>query len=87
MPAYGEEGPVSAAEAAADSSIADWDQVAVALEILEDRFSDPLDQGPSNYARFFLGAQDDDDERMRLRRDAQGTVRAFLSRWRAIRGA
>lgn len=86
LKAFGEEGPTSAAEAAAVSPIADRDEVAAALAILEDRFSDPEGQGPSNYARFFLGARDDDDQRMRLRRDAQGTVGTFLARWRSIRG-
>ncbi len=86
--AFGEEGPISAAEAAAASPIADSDEVEPALEILRDRFGHPDAQGPSNYARFFLGGRDDaEDERMRLRRQAQGTVRVFLQRWEAIRGA
>jgi hypothetical protein len=83
--AYGEEGPASAAEAAAGSPIADSAEVAAALDILQHRFSDPESQGPSNYARFFLGAGGDDDERMRLRMHARGTIRAFLARWHAIR--
>jgi len=83
--AFGEAGPASAAEAAAESPVADWDEVAAALDVLEDQFGGPEAQGPRNYARFFLGPRDDDDRRMRLRRDAHGTVRTFLSRWRGTR--
>ena len=85
LKAFGDWGPASAADAAAESPIADQDEVLAALEILEHSFSDPLSQGPSNYARFFLGAAGEEEARMRLRRDAQGTIRAFLSRWRSIR--
>ncbi len=85
LDAFGEKGPESAAETSARSPIADSEEVAAALEILQDRFSAPESQGPSNYARFFLGARDDADERMRFRRHAQGTVHASLLRWRAIR--
>lgn len=86
LDAFGEKGPESAAEAAAESPIADSDEASAAFAILEARFSAPEGQGPSNYARFFLGGGGDDDERMRRRRHAQGTVQAFLSAWRAIRG-
>lgn len=85
--AFGDRGPASAAEAAAVSPIATFGEVMAALGILEDRFSHPEAQGPSNDARFFLGAGYDEGERMRLRRDAQGTVQAFLARWRGIGGA
>lgn len=82
--AFGDQGPTSAAEAASESPIASNAEVAAALEILERRFRDPFEKGPSNYARFFLGGRDAEDERMRFRRDAQGTVRTFLERWRSL---
>ena len=84
--AFGDQGPASAAEAAAESPVAGSAEVTAALEILTDRFRDSRTQGPSNYARFFLGAGGDEEQRMRLRRDAQGTVRAFLARWREVQG-
>ncbi len=84
---FGDAGPGSAAESAARSSIADREEVAEALSILEERFAELDRQGPSNYARFFLGGRDDaEEDRTRLRRDARGTVQAFLSRWKEIRG-
>lgn len=84
--AFGEEGPKSAAEAATESPIADHEEVAAAIQILSNRFAGPEAQGPSNYARFFLGGRENaEDERTRLRRDAQGTVQVFMARWTAIR--
>jgi hypothetical protein len=80
--AFGVEGPVSAAEASVDSPIAADELVAEAIALLEERFNDIEAQGPSNYARFFLGGRDDaDDERVRLRREAHGTVQEFVRRW------
>jgi len=85
--AFGEQGPSSAAEASIGSPIADREEVREALEILDQRFADPTAQGPSNYARFFLGGDDSvAEERERLRRFAMGTVKAFVSRWRELRG-
>jgi hypothetical protein len=84
--AFGEQGPVSAAEASAGSPIADRDEVREAIEILDERFNRPEAQGPSNYARFFLGGDGGvADERERLRRFAMGTVRTFLARWEEVR--
>lgn len=82
--AFGD-GPASAAEAAAQSPIADDPLVAEAMELLTQRFGRLEDQGPSNYARFFLGASDDDDARDRLRRVAAGAIQRFLARWREVR--
>jgi hypothetical protein len=60
--AFGD-GPASAAAAAAESPIAEHPLVAEAMELLAQRFSSLEDQGPSNYARFFLGASDDRERR------------------------
>lgn len=88
LQAFPEAGPASAAEVAAKSPIVDRQEVAEAMSILDERFSELDRQGPSNYARFFLGGRDDAEEvRTRLRRDALGTVQAFLTRWRELREA
>ncbi len=87
LQAYGEAGPVSAADAAVQSPIVDREEVAEAMAILDERFAELDRQGPSNYARFFLGGRDDaDEERTRLRRDARGTVQTLLARWKELRG-
>jgi len=84
--AYGQDGPRSAAKAAALSPIANSDEVEEAMTILADRFDEVDSQGPSNYARFFLGGRDDaNEDRMRYRRLAHGTVQTFLSEWREVR--
>jgi hypothetical protein len=84
--AFGSQGPVSAADAAVESPIVNDPLVAEAVELLDQRFSDIEAQGPSNYARFFVGGRDDaGDQRMRLRREAHGTVQEFLRRWRELR--
>jgi hypothetical protein len=85
LSAFGE-GPASAADTAAESPIADHELVREAMEVLYARFAGVEDQGPSNYARFFIGSADDEGERTRLRRFAAGTVRLFLERWREVRG-
>ncbi len=86
LQAFGDAGPLSAAESAAKSPIADREEVGEAIHILQERFAELDRQGPSNYARFFLGGRDDEaEDRTRMRRDARGTVQAFLSRWREIR--
>jgi hypothetical protein len=85
--AFGREGPVSAAEAAATSPIVGDARVEEAIDLLRRSFATIDDQGPSNYARFFLGGRGGvPDDRTRLRRFAQGTVREFLQRWRELRG-
>ncbi|MEQ9400101.1 MAG: hypothetical protein RJQ04_13145 [Longimicrobiales bacterium] len=87
LQAFGEAGPLSAAEAAVQSPIGDREEVTEAMAVLEERFAELDRQGPSNYARFFLGGRDDaEDERTRLRRDARGTVQTFLARWKELRG-
>jgi len=85
LDAFGDLGPEDAAEVAADSPIADSEYVAAAMELLAGRFRDLTDQGPSNYARFFIGAANNDDERTRLRRFARDIVQRFLARWHELR--
>jgi len=82
--AFGD-GPGRAAEAAAESPVAEHPLVVEAMELLDQRFADLDEQGPSNYARFFLGASEDDEARDRLRRVAAGAVRRFLRRWAEVR--
>jgi hypothetical protein len=86
LQAFGEAGPVSAAEAVAESPVVDRHEVTEAMHILEERFGELNGQGPSNYARFFLGGRDDvDEDRTRLRREARGAVQAFLARSKELR--
>jgi hypothetical protein len=80
LSAYGR-GPAHVAEVAAESPIAREGLVHEAMAILADRFSDLDRQGPSNYARFFLGARDEPDARDRHRRFALATAQRFLRRW------
>jgi len=84
LSAYGR-GPAHAAAVAAESPIAREGLVEEAMDILADRFSDLDRQGPSNYARFFLGGRDEPDARDRHRRFALGTVQRFLGRWAEVR--
>ncbi len=72
-----EGGPGSAGRAAAASPVAAHPQVAEALGVLEERFRDIVEDGPSAYASF-LATSKDAEERARLRQEAVATVRAFL---------
>jgi DNA topoisomerase VI subunit B len=81
--AFGD-GPASAADAAAMSPIAENPLVTEAIEILTESFERVDSQGPSNYARFFLGGSENEEARERLRRQAHGTVGHFLVRWREV---
>jgi len=73
-----EGGPRDAGVAAARSPIARHEQVAAALALLEQRFADADQDGPSAYAHF-LADSDDEDARARLRQEAVATAREFLS--------
>jgi hypothetical protein len=73
--------PSTAGAAAATSPVAEHEQVVEALVLLEDRFADADQDGPSAYG-LFLAAPDDEDERARLRQEAVATVRAFLRGFR-----
>ncbi len=81
---FGRKGPMSAAEAAAQSPIAQTDYVTDAIAILSERFGTFDAKGPNNYARFFLGAMNNDEERDRLRRFAHGVMNEFLNRWAEV---
>jgi hypothetical protein len=73
--------PSNAGAAAATSPIAEHEQVVAALVLLEERFADADQDGPSAYG-LFLASPDDEDERARLRQEAVATVRAFLRGFR-----
>ena len=76
-----EGGPRTAGDAAAASAVAEHRQVAEALSLLEERFSDADQDGPNAYG-WFLAAPNDDDEKARLRQEAVATVREFLRGFR-----
>jgi hypothetical protein len=71
------EGPRSAGRSAAVSAVVGHPQVIEALELLEDRFRDVGQDGPSAYASF-LATPDNDDEKARFRQQAVATVGEFL---------
>lgn len=72
-----EGGPRSAGRSAAASAVAQHPQVIEASGLLEERFRDAGQDGPSAYASF-LAISGDEEERARLRREAVATVREFL---------
>jgi hypothetical protein len=76
-----EGGPRSAGRAAAASAVAQHPQVIEALGLLEERFRDRGQDGPSAYASF-LATPDDEEEKARLRQGAVATVRQFLRGFR-----
>lgn len=76
-------GPRGAGHAAAASAVSRHPQVTEALGLLEERFRDTRQDGPSAYASF-LATPGDEDEAARLRQDAVATVRQFVA---AFRGA
>jgi len=65
---HAEDGPGAAGEAARSSPVAAKEQVVEALALLDERFRDVEQDGPSAYG-LFLAAPDDDGERARLRRE------------------
>jgi hypothetical protein len=74
-------GPAEAATAALQSPVYGHSDVNAAIELLRVHFSDIEAAGPLLYARFFLGTNADDDQRIRLRRYASGAVKEFLDAW------
>ncbi len=76
-----EGGPRVAGSAARSSPVAKHPQVVEAVALLEERFRDTGQDGPSAYASF-LATPDDEEEKARLRQEAVATVRAFLSGFR-----
>lgn len=77
-----EGGPRSAGREAAASPVALHAQVLEALGLLEARFQEAEQDGPSAYASF-LAISRDEEERARLRREAVATAREFLDGFRA----
>jgi hypothetical protein len=71
------EGPRAAGCSAAASAVVGHPQVKEALALLEDRFRDVGQDGPSAYASF-LATPDNDDEKARFRQEAVATVHEFL---------
>jgi hypothetical protein len=76
-----EGGPRAAGEAAAATPLAAHEQVNEALQLLEERFRDAGQDGPSAYA-IFLADRDDEEEQGRLQQEAVATVREFLAGFR-----
>jgi hypothetical protein len=74
-------GPGAAGVAARSSPVAGESQVAEALALIEERFRDVEQDGPSAYG-LFLADADDDGRGARLRREAVATVRVFLQGFR-----
>lgn len=72
-------GPQEAGQAAARSPIAEHPQVSEA-SLLEERFQDTGQDGPSAYSLFLA---EDEEEAARLRQEAVATVRAFLQGFRS----
>jgi hypothetical protein len=70
-------GPRAAARVARSSPVRHYPRAVQALPLLEERFRDVGQDGPSAYASF-LAARDDGEERARLRQEAVATVREFL---------
>ncbi len=60
----------------AASPVAGNEQVMAALKLLEERFADPDNDGPSSYASFLA---EDDDEREQLKREAAAVIRRVLA--------
>lgn len=75
-----EDGPKQAGLRARESSVAGHEQVEEALVLLEERFADVDQDGPSAYAGFL--ARPSDEGVARLRQEAVATVRAFLRGFR-----
>jgi predicted nucleotidyltransferase len=76
------DGPEVAGEAAARSPVARDARVTEALELLGERFADVDQDGPTAYGAF-LAEPGDDEEAVRLRREAVATVRGFLEAFHA----
>jgi hypothetical protein len=72
-----DDGPEAAGREAARSAIAHHASVTGALELLDERFRDVGQDGPTAYATF-LAQPGDDEATARLRREAVATVRTFL---------
>lgn len=74
-------GPEEAGRRARESAVAGHEQVEEALLLLNERFIDVNQDGPSAYAGFLARAGDEEDA-ARLRQEAVATVRAFVRGFR-----
>ena len=70
-------GPGAAGRAAASSQIINHELVASAMQLLEDRFANSLQDGPIAYATF-LADREDSEEYARLCQESVATVRLFF---------
>jgi hypothetical protein len=77
------EGPRSVVESIVRSPAFGHPEVAAAMERLRTHFHSPEHRGPSQYAKFEL-IGDDEDERARLRRYAHGTLEDFFRHWKEL---
>lgn len=78
-----DKGPKSAVEAMAKSPVIDRTEIPVAIGYLRKNFESIEGRGPSQYARF-QRVDNSDDERVRLRRYAHGTLSEFLEHWDSL---
>ena len=83
------DGPVGAARAARASVVADSPHVGDAFAILRECFASHDREGCVRYATFELGPRPTvpREDRLRLARDAQGTVARFLQAWDTLADA
>lgn len=84
-------GPVAAATHVRASHIAGEADLFEAVGWIRNKFASVENEGPAAYARFISGMRPPDhgaesDAMMRLRRDALGTVQAFLVEWDRLAG-
>jgi hypothetical protein len=76
------DGPRAAGGAARSSAVAAHAQVGEAFALLQERFGDVNQDGPSAYA-LFLSGMDGGDEGARLRQEAVATIREFVRGFRS----
>jgi hypothetical protein len=79
-----EQGPKSAVDAMAKSAVIGRPEVSVAIGYLRKNFQSIEHRGPSQYAKFER-SDNTDEERLRLRRYAFGTLSEFLTYWDSLK--
>jgi hypothetical protein len=79
-----EKGPRSAVETMANSPVIDRPEIPVAISHLRKNFQSIEHRGPSQYAKFER-SDNTDDERLRLRGYAHGTLSEFLAHWDSLK--
>jgi hypothetical protein len=77
------DGPRSVVQEIAKSPVLGHPDVAAALERLRSHFQTPDHRGPSQYAKFELMV-DDEEQRAQLRRYAHGTLADFFRHWKEL---